>query len=239
MAVAMNETTHTYPGTELDAMSVAVNYHRWILDQFKPFLGKSVAEVGAGIGSVSKLLLEQPLYRLTSFEPAQNLLPHLEDNLRGESRVAIVPRRFSERDKRERFDSVVYINVLEHISDDQREVADVYEALNPGGHLLVFVPALQWLYSEFDRQVEHHRRYCSRSLARLVNDPEYEIRILKYFDIAGVLPWFVLCKLFRLPPSNRSVVLYDKLVVPAMRFAEGIVSPPVGKNLLLVARRTG
>lgn len=237
MVVSMDEITRIYTGAELEAMSVAVNYHRWILDWFTPYLGNRVAEVGAGIGSVSKLLLERPLGQLTSFEPSRNLFPRLEENLRGEPRATLAPKYFRERDKSERFDSAVYINVLEHIDDDRSEVLDVYEALNPGGHLLVFVPALPWLYSEFDRQLEHHRRYSSRSLARLVVDAGYEIRFLKYFDIAGILPWFVMCKLLGMRPSGCSMALYDKIVVPAMRIAEGILSPPIGKNLLLVARR--
>ncbi|MCC7087296.1 MAG: class I SAM-dependent methyltransferase [Pirellulales bacterium] len=235
----MDESVRIYTGTELEAMSVAVNYHRWILDWFTPYLGNRVAEVGAGIGSVSKLLLERPLGQLTSFEPSRNLFPRLEEALRGETRATPVPHFFSERDRSNRFDSVLYLNVLEHIDDDRGEVGTVYEALNPGGHLLVFVPALQWLYREFDRQLEHHRRYSTRSLARLVVDAGYEIRFVRYFDIAGILPWFVMCKLLRLRPSGRSVSLYDKIVVPAMRFAEGILPPPVGKNLLLVAQRTG
>ncbi len=235
----MDKNIRRYSGTELEAMSVAVNYHRWILDRFAPYLGQQVAEVGAGIGSVSKLLLERPLVQLTSFEPSRNLYPRLEETLRGEPRATPRSCFFHERDKSERFDSVVYLNVLEHIADDRSEVAAVYEALNPGGYLLIFVPALQWLYSEFDQQLEHYRRYSPRSLARPVVEAGFEIRLLKYFDIAGILPWFVMCKLFRTPPGGRSVALYDKIVVPAMQIAEGILSPPMGKNLLLVARRTG
>lgn len=233
----MDETNRIYPGIELETMAGAVDYYRWILDWFTPFFGKRVGEVGAGIGSVSKLLLERPLGQLTSFEPSRNLYPRLAQTLRGEPRATPVPGYFSERDKNERFDSVVYINVLEHIEDDRGDLADVHESLNPGGHLLVFVPALPWLYSEFDRQLEHHRRYSARGLARLAIEVGYEIRLLRYFDLAGILPWFVVCKLLRRAPSSRSVAIYDKIVVPAMRIAEGILPPPIGKNVLLVAQR--
>ena len=226
-----------YPGKELEAMSIAVNYHRWILDEFAPYLGENVAEVGAGNGSVSKLILERPVKRLTAFEPSQNMFPLLREALAGEGRAAVVNDFFGPRHAQAGFDSIAYINVLEHIEDDRGELAGALKALKPGGHLLVFVPALSWLYSDFDRQIGHFRRYRKKGLAALAGDAGFTIVSARYFDLAGVIPWYVNFVLLRNSIGSGSVSLYDRLVVPVMRNVERMVTPPIGKNVLLVARK--
>jgi SAM-dependent methyltransferase len=227
-----------YTGSELDAMSVAVNYHRWILEEFMPYLGRSVAEVGAGIGSVSRLLLNYAaIDRLVAFEPSNNMFPHLEAELRGERRAAAVNDFFSAKYAQTGFDSVVYINVMEHIADDRQEMATACSALRPNGHVLIFVPALPWLYSEFDRQIGHFRRYTKATLQAAAQKAGLVPVKLRYFDAAGILPWFVNFKLLRRGGVGNSVAVYDRLVVPPMKRFERLVPPPLGKNLLLVARK--
>ena len=90
-----NDSQLDYPGTELDALSAAVNYHRWIVDSFSPYLGGTVAEVGAGIGSISKLLLAAGTQRLLIFEPSQNMFPRLARELHDEPRAQAINSSFS------------------------------------------------------------------------------------------------------------------------------------------------
>lgn len=233
----MSERPSTYPGKELEALSVAVNYHRWIVRRIEPYLGETVAEVGAGVGSVSQLLLEQDIGRLIAFEPSSNMYPFLAENLAGERRAETINDFFDARYAPGGLDSVLYINVLEHIEDDRAELRRALDALKPGGHLVIFVPALAWLYSDFDSQIGHFRRYTRSGLRKLVTDAGFVVREAGYFDIAGILPWFVYFVLLRRSINAGSVSLYDKLVVPVMRIVEGVIPPPVGKNVLLIARK--
>ena len=226
-----------YPGKELEAMSSADHYRRWIVEAFDPYLGRSVAEVGAGIGSISRLLLAQPIDRLTSFEPSNNMYPHLAAAVAGDARATSIHGLFGPEQAGRGYDAVVYINVLEHVEREREELDRAREALRPGGHLLVFVPALAWLFSAFDREVGHFRRYSRPGLERVVEHGGFEIVRSRYFDLAGVLPWYVYFTLMGRGMGRGSVSLYDRLVVPPMRVLEGIVRPPVGKNILLVARR--
>src|SRR5262249_8315743 len=170
---------------ELEALTFAENYHRWIIDAFEPYLGETIAEVGAGIGSVSKLLLGKRIKRLFAFEPSHNMYLFLEEALRQEARAKAVNDFFSPRYAQAGFDSVVYINVLEHIQDDRTELAHALEMLNPQGHILLFVPALVWLYSDFDKQVGHFRRYTKQDLSGLVRDVGFTLVKAQYFDLAG------------------------------------------------------
>ena len=131
----------------------------------------------------------------------------------------------------------MYLNVLEHIEDDASELAKVREALNSNGHLLIFVPALPWLFSDLDRQVGHFRRYMKNNLVELAQQSGFFVVKARYFDFTGILPWYINSVLLKKSISSSSVLMYDRLVIPVMRILEGFVPLPIGKNLLLVARK--
>ncbi|MBI3417521.1 MAG: methyltransferase domain-containing protein [Verrucomicrobia bacterium] len=228
-----------YYAHDLEAMSAAGNYHRWILEEFAPFLGNRVVEVGAGSGAFSELLLGQSIQSLAAFEPSDNLFPTLAANLGGDRRArafhAILEDRVEEI--RGQCDCVLYVNVLEHVEDAPRELELVQTALVAGGHVCIFVPALTWLYSELDRKLGHFRRYHRAPLRQVVEHAGFEIIKLKYFDLPGILPWYLAFTLLRGSFSRGKVSLYDRLIVPLARSVERRWPPPVGKNLLCVARK--
>ena len=226
-----------YPGKELEAMSSADNYRRWIVATFAPYLGKRVAEVGAGIGSVSRLLLEEPIEHLAAFEPSANMFPHLAAAVGGDARARAVQGFFDGAQAGHGYDSVLYVNVLEHVEHEREELAAAHASLRPGGHLLVFVPALAWLYSDFDREVGHFRRYSKDALERVVEHAGFEVVDSRWFDVAGIVPWYVHFTLLGRSMGRGGVSLYDRVVVPPMRAIERLAPPPVGKNVALVARR--
>lgn len=227
----------SYEGKDLEAMTFAENYHQWILGQFRPFLGNYVAEVGAGRGDFSLALLNSDkISELVAVEPSKEMYPKLEKCLKEDRRVIFHQALFADIYKKYRgyFDSVVYVNVLEHIKDEARELTYIRESLKEGGRVCIFVPALPWLYSKFDVSVGHYRRYTKRQLKQLLEQNGFKIEKVSYFDIAGIIPWFIFIKLIggKLKVSN--VQLYDKLVVPIMRRVESAMSPPLGKNLFAI-----
>jgi SAM-dependent methyltransferase len=140
----------------------------------------------------------------------------------------------------ERFDTVFYINVMEHVEKDAEEVARALACVKPGGHLLIFVPALPWLYGKADEMFGHFRRYTQSSLLKLLDRQPADVLRCQYWDILGVLPWWVSFVLLRRGVMSPTMVkLYDSAVVPVAKLLEGAAPPPVGKNLLLVARKNG
>ena len=226
-----------YFGKDLEAMSFAKNYHDWILSEFRDFLGNSVAEVGAGVGSFSELLLKTKIERLTAFEPSANMFPLLQAATGEDNRCEAIQGFLANRPAEGLFDSVLYINVLEHIENDAAELRLARDSLHSGGHLIIFVPALPWLYSDVIRSVGHFRRYLKKPLLQLIQDTGLKVVRARYFDIAGILPWYISFVLLKNQMGGASVAIYDKLVVPIMRVAENILAPPVGKNLLIIARK--
>ncbi|WP_320043998.1 class I SAM-dependent methyltransferase [uncultured Desulfobacter sp.] len=226
-----------YFGKDLEAMSFANNYHRWLLAEFLPYLKGSVAEVGAGIGNVSKLILESNINSLTAFEPSVNMYPLLEKAFKKDMRAKAVNDFLCIEDGDASFDSVLYVNVLEHIEDDVCELACAHTAMTSGGHIMIFVPALPWLYSELDTQFGHFRRYTKDRLLALIQRSGFSIVKARYFDLAGIIPWFINYTLLKNTMNGQNVFIYDRLVVPVMRVIESLVSPFIGKNILLVARK--
>ncbi|MDQ1299444.1 MAG: hypothetical protein QG636_112 [Patescibacteria group bacterium] len=228
-----------YDGRDLEAMSFAKNYHEWILAMFRPFLRGKVAEVGAGSGSFSELLLEESIAELVAIEPSDDMYRLLVDETKHDERVQTYNGFFSGigAERPSYFDTVVYVNVLEHVEDDRGELIAVFEALRPGGHLCIFVPALPWLYSAHDASIGHHRRYLKGLLVASARSIGFEIVEARYFDFFGIVPWFVLMTLLKTKPGAGKVAFYDRLVVPVARMIESLVTPPIGKNVLLVVRK--
>jgi hypothetical protein len=189
----------------LEIMNTANNYNHWIVEEIKPYLGKVNAEVGAGIGSISKLIAPH-VEKLIAFEPDETLIPILRNNINGRAEIinsTLTPIQ--------RLDSLIYINVLEHIENDRLELKKAYNILKQDGCLIVFVPALQWLYSDFDKSIGHYRRYYKKELVNLIENTGFKIVKAKYFDFPGILPWFINFTLLKKHLNISNIRLYDKV----------------------------
>jgi SAM-dependent methyltransferase len=234
-----------YIGKDLEAMSFAVNYHRWILGEFRPYIGKHVVEVGAGTGSFSRLLLGESPETLALVEPS-GMFKQLERNISAiETPTEVTLHHTIFRSAADeiaaggRPDTVIYINVLEHIEDDLGELQAIHRTLAVGGHCLIFVPALQSLYGNFDREVGHFRRYAKKEIEEKCRSAGFTIVRSRYFDFAGMIPWFVKYRILRASGlSSSAVTLYDRLAVPFVKRFESIIPVPLGKNVLMVLRKT-
>lgn len=239
------EQSVTYVGRDLEAMSFAVNYYRWVWQIFEPYVGKRLVEVGSGTGSFAKLLLGSQPDSLTLIEPSAEMFAKLKTRaaeFSGAAEVRIHHAMFrpladkikSETDP----DSIIYVNVLEHVEEDEEELRAIHRTLAPGGHLFIFVPALGFLYSDFDKALGHFRRYSKKELEGKVAAAGFRIRELKFFDSLGIIPWWVNFRLLGAGDARpRNVELYDRLAVPLVKKIESIIEPPLGKNLILVAQK--
>ncbi len=233
---------HGYAGKDLEAMSFAVNYHRWILSIFEPYLGARVVEVGAGTGSFSELLLERRLESLSLVEPSTAMYQQLCERVAESQNVTTYNEVFEnvaeEIRLAERPDSIIYVNVLEHIADDVHELSVINKTLDAGGRIFIFVPALRWLHGSYDRQINHFRRYTRTELEKKCVAAGFKVIASRYFDLFGVLPWWVKYKVLQ---SNNmepgAVRFYDQRVVPIAKVLESTLSPPLGKNVLLIGEK--
>jgi SAM-dependent methyltransferase len=232
---------NTYPGTELDALRSAVNYYKWITDEIQPYLRGHGLEVGAGYGTVSRFLLGTALQSLSCIEPDERLVTQIRATLQSSTKpvtIACATLEAFARVTTERFDSIVAINVLEHIADDQQALQQMHTLLAPNGVLCIYTPALPTLFGSLDVSFGHHRRYTRRRFEALIPPTGLQIEKLKFFNFIGILPWMIMGKLFRRRSlTHTQVSISDRFLIPLTRRLEKIVSPPIGQNLLLVARK--
>lgn len=228
-----------YSGSELDSLAEAKNYYTWVLKQFEPYLGPTVVEVGAGIGTFSEYLLGSPrVEKLFAIEPAANTLPHLQERFRNNKRVNVLPGYLSNHYNSLSADAVAAVNVLEHVEDDAAFLREAYDAVKPGGHLLLFVPAVPAIYGSLDKVFEHFRRYTKPSLRRVIESAGWKPRRIAYMNFPGIAAWFMAGRVLKktsIAPSDAKA--YDRLVVPWISRLEQLVPPPIGSNIIAIARR--
>lgn len=227
---------------QLEVGREAENYTRWIAEQFAPFMGRRVMEVGCGIGNMSKLWIDRDAF--VGIDPEAACVEKCKARFARESRAQFFHDHVGAPDWTTRWtvhrpDTIVAVNVLEHIREDLAALRGWRDILRKsgGGHLCLFVPAFEFAYSEFDKRYGHYRRYTKDTLRDKILDAGLELRVLRYFNMPGLLGWwstFVLLKRGDAVPGQ--IGLYDKVVVPLARRIERHVPPPFGNSVVAVAR---
>ena len=236
----MSAPSVTYEGSDLEALADMPNYYTWIMETFGPFVRGDVVEYGAGIGTVSSRLA--PLATsLTLVEPSANLIPPLSARFAAMPKVRVLNQRLEDHVAAlagQSVDTLVLVNVLEHIENDRAALQAMFGALRPGGHLLIFVPALGFLMSRLDRMLGHFRRYHRPDLVGKVSAAGGAVKACRYIDLLGVVPWLLLnTVLGGTKFSPVLVTLNDRVAVPISKGLERIIPAPFGKNLILVAEK--
>ncbi len=225
-----------YDARSLETLASLQRYSRWIRDGFGAALRGRVLEVGAGTGNFAETWVPECASAVL-LEPAASPRALLESRFAGDARVRVVDVPLADATDLGTFDAVVLVNVLEHLDDDAAELARVRAHLAPGGAVLLFVPALPALYGSLDALVGHRRRYTRQTLGAAVRAAGLEVVRMRWFDVLGVVPWWIVGRVLRKPSFDGPLApLYDRAVVPWASVLERVLPPLLGKNLLCVAR---
>jgi hypothetical protein len=233
-------TDYAYVGSELDLFAAASNWKSYFRSHLQPYLGIEVLEVGAGLGGTTRLLCRGHEHRWICLEPDRELADRLarsvcEGKLPPQCEVQV--GTLDQLRGQAPFDTLIYIDVLEHIEDDRGELARAAELLKPGGHVVALSPAHQWLYTPFDKAIGHCRRYTKKTLSALTPQTLELVR-LHYLDSAGLLASLgnrLLLK--RSMPSPRQIAVWDKCLVRLSRIADPLLAHSVGKSVVGVWRK--
>jgi SAM-dependent methyltransferase len=221
-------------------MTRAKNYFAWQCRLVANELGQRVVEVGCGIGNFTGMLLDRELVLALDREEA--CVRRLRERFPGRDNLRALTCEVGSDAFRElarfRPDSVVCVNVLEHIEDDRAALRAMAQILTPEGVIVLLVPAFEALYGPIDRNLGHHRRYRRRSIEKLAGAAALEVRKLHYVNAAGFFGWWVNARLLkREAQSDGQIAIFDRWVVPALSAFEAAVRPPFGQSLLAVLRR--
>lgn len=237
------QTQKQYAADDLETMSEAIRYQAHMFGLVRPYVGQNVLEVGCGIGTMSRQILGlDPQLRLVCIEPNVNCASRAREALAGEPRVTVRGCHLEECShaelQQQRFDTVVCVNVLEHIEDDVRALTLFREVVaGTGGQAIVFVPALQAIYGPHDAALGHHRRYSKRSLTAAFAAAGLDMVTIRYTNPIGLLGW-----MYNLYISGNTehtldqVRLFERFVAPWALPLDRLVPPPIGLSLFAVGR---
>ncbi len=230
-----------YAGGELALFQHARNWKGYYASRLAPYLKGEVLEIGGGLGATARVLCGEGVSHWTSVEPD----PELADRMRSAfadcplpAPSVVVPGTIESVPDAMRFDAVIYIDVLEHIRDDRKEMERARDRLRPGGALVVLCPAHQWLFTPFDTAIGHFRRYSRRTLAAAAPDTGLRRERLFYLDSVGVLASLA-NRLFlkAAMPTLKQIRFWDSRLVPCSRWLDPLLLRRVGKSVIGVWRR--
>lgn len=224
-----------YTGGELELFQDADTWKSYITKMILPAVRGSVLEVGAGIGDFTRRLHGPLVENWTSLEPDATFCRRIEQRREsGElpSSLRVLNGTLQTVPEDRVFDTIIYLDVLEHIEHDHFELEMVERHLCPGGRLVILVPALPFLYSEFDRTIGHFRRYTRRSLKSVAPRP-LKLERCHYLDSAGFLLSLGNRMILKQgQPTRSQVMFWDRAVVPVSKVMDRLLMYQFGKNLL-------
>jgi len=221
---------------EFSALSEATNYRRALLRDFDSHLQGNVLEVGAGIGQITSDLLTRPqIKKLISIEPDGAFCTRIREKFPEHD---LLQGTVNELESEIDWNAILSINVLEHIEEDEAELATYFRLLQPArGALCLFVPARPEIYARIDRDFGHFRRYTRPELRKKLEGAGFELALFRYFNFVGYFAWwFSFCLLKKRSFEVSAVRFFDKAIFPAVHsFESNICAPPFGQSLMAIA----
>lgn len=235
----MEMTANSYTTEDLLVMREAKNYTNWIIDKMNPYLGSRILEVGAGIGNYTGHLKRKAvkMYAIDIDPIGCNMLKQTYPDLD----VMLV--NASNRKKMMQYadkgiDTVVCLNVLEHIDNDIETLENFYHVLIPGGRAIVLVPALPKIYGTIDEKLMHKRRYTRSEVIEKMKYAGFIIEESHYMNSPAVFGWYLNNKVFKkTKQSQMQVKIYDFLI-PLIREIEHLIKPKVGLSVFAVGKKS-
>lgn len=233
---------YTYPGTELDLFAQAIRWKNYFSGKLQRYILGDVLEVGAGTGVNQPYLMHAGIRQWTSLEPDAALLHQLRKQL--EIQTGAHPHRILHGNLKslsatERFDTILYLDVLEHIEADQSELQSAAALLKPTGNLIVLAPAHPLLMSPFDRAIGHYRRYNKKTLQQIA-PADLQLVNMFYLDAAGCLASMANRYLLhqRMPKPNQ-ILFWDRRMIPVSRILDPLTGYRLGKTIVAIWKKPG
>lgn len=226
----------SYDKDTLESMSQAIWYNQWTVDQFKKSLHGDILEVGCGVGNFTSQLLN--FGEISAIDINEDYLKHTKRLIGSRGQVGFGDiEKGNYFFKNKKFDTVVSLNVLEHIQDDKAALSNLFNLLKRGGKLILVVPSQKFLYGEIDKSIGHFRRYEKTELVRKLRSVGFEIIKSKKLNFLGAIGWFIAGKIFKEKKIKKGNIKIFNLIAPFLLSLENLVEPPLGISILVVAQR--
>lgn len=220
----------------LESMNQAQWYNQWTLNKFKKYIRGQILEVGCGIGNFTKQLTRYG--KVWAVDINKNYLDKLK-------KISGVEVGFGDIEKGEyfftnkQFNTIICLNVLEHIEEDSQAIKNMYEVLNNDGDLILLVPSHPFLYGEIDKSIGHFRRYSKKEIVDKLQASGFVILKFRSLNLLGSLGWFISGRLLKNRIIGQSKIRLFNAVAPIFLRIEDLIPPPFGTSFLIIARKTG
>ncbi len=227
-----------YPGEELVLFQHARHWKKYFSRQIKPYIKGNVLEVGAGIGSTTVLLNDGSANQWMMLEPDEKMSASLKKKIETKEFPANCRLQTGSTGQiTSTFDTIIYIDVLEHIETDTEEMKKAAALLNTGGHIVVLSPAFQFLYSPFDKAIGHCRRY-NRKMLRKITPGGLQLVSSRYYDTVGYFAALMNKLILRQKyPTHKQVMFWDKWMVPVSKISDKLFFYSFGKSIIAVWKK--
>jgi len=242
----MNETkgNSKYGTDTLEVISEADNFNQWMYETIKPHCSGQILEIGSGIGNISRFFINDGA-EISLSDIESSYFPRLKekfgdrDNLKGMYLLDFSDKNLEKNypEMLGKFDTVFALNVVEHIPDHEQALQNAKKLLRPGGKVVILVPAFQFLFNGFDKQLDHQRRYTRKSLKKLIEESGFELKSTQYFNFIAILGWYISGTILRkeMIPGGQ-MKLYDKLV-PLWKIIDFFTSKIAGVSVIQVGEK--
>ena len=216
-----------------DHLQSATRYNQWIFAQLQPYIKGRTLEVGCGCGNFTTLIA-QHCSELLAIDLDEGYTRQTRSRLQAHPHVQVAAADATAMASGQSFDTIIMLDVLEHIKDDVAILRKLSQMLAPGGTLIVKVPALESLYNTLDDAVGHHRRYTPETLQTALTKAAYTQTTLNYFNLVGILGWWLNGARGLVTPPGNQVGWFDRCV-PLFQTVENRLGCPVGLSLFAIA----
>ena len=227
-----------YLNEVLEFFDISDNYRSYQIELFGNYVGKEILEVGAGRGKIIEILAQNSEKQFTLLELDKNFFDILNKKFNSKN-IKVLEER-TQNIKENKFDTIFYLDVIEHIEDDRFELDTAYNLLKKNGHLIIIVPAFQILFSKFDQRVGHFRRYRKEFFKRYSEEKNLKIKKLVYFDFLG---FFIILfsKLLNLTNSKKTTlgIKIWNFLIPLSRLIDKITFHSIGKSIVCIYEKKG
>jgi SAM-dependent methyltransferase len=232
-----NRTEIPYVGSELECFAKATTWKRYLSRRLRPYIAQNVIEVGAGLGGSTEYLCDRMHARWLCLDPDAQHVSHLASRIAAGDLLPCCEARcgvLADLPPEESADTIIYVDVLEHIENDEDEMRVAAARLITGGHIVALSPAFNFLYSPFDEAIGHYRRYAPKDAGRLTVSSLTLQRIF-FLDSLGFFASAINRLITRRSqPLIHQIQIWDKAIVPMSVLTDKIFGRLFGKSVVMI-----
>ena len=213
------------------------NFNSWMYEEIFPELKGDILEVGSGLGRFSKKIIDDfPNSKIALTEISSNYLKKLKQQFTENNiffhKLDLNNKEDFNKIGHEKFDSIIALNVLEHVENDEFAINQLYKMLRKNGKLIILVPCHKFLYSIIDEKIGHFRRYTKNELKTKIKKTDFKISNMYYYNAIGILGWFINGKIRKNPEVNTTALSFFDKLVPTIRIFEKLTFKKIGLSII-------